>query len=154
MAFNGHVDLGTGIRTALAQIVAEELEVPLDRLEMVLGHTAAAPNQGPTIASASIQISAVPLRRAAAQAREQLLALAAQQWNVAAGLLQAREGVVRFTDGSDARALGYGQLLRGQQLQLTLAPPDQDVKLKPASEYRLVGRGAARVDIPARPPAS
>lgn len=150
MAFNGHVDLGTGIRTALAQIVAEELDVPLDRLEMVLGHTAAAPNQGPTIASASIQISAVPLRRAAAQAREQLLALAAQQWNVAAGRLQAREGVVRFTDGSDARALGYGQLLRGRQLQLTLAPPDQEVKLKPASEYRLVGRGAARVDIPAK----
>ncbi|MBF9266901.1 molybdopterin cofactor-binding domain-containing protein, partial [Paracidovorax cattleyae] len=74
LAFNGHVDLGTGIRTALAQIVAEELEVPLARLEMVLGHTAASPNQGPTIASASIQISAVPLRRAAAQAREQLLA--------------------------------------------------------------------------------
>ncbi len=150
LAFNGHVDLGTGIRTALAQIVAEELEVPLARLDMVLGHTAAAPNQGPTIASASIQISAVPLRRAAAQAREQLLALAAQQWSVAADRLQAREGLVRFADGSDARELGYGDLLRGQQLQLTLAPPDQEVKLKPASEYRLVGRGTARVDIPAK----
>ncbi|EFI61531.1 MULTISPECIES: molybdopterin cofactor-binding domain-containing protein [Comamonas] len=150
LAFNGHVDLGTGIRTALAQIVAEELEVPLDRLDMVLGHTAAAPNQGPTIASASIQISAVPLRRAAAQAREQLLALAARQWNVAADHLQAREGLVRFADGSDARQLDYGELLRGQQLQLQLAPSEQDVKLKPASDYRLVGRGAARVDIPAK----
>lgn len=150
MAFNGHVDLGTGIRTALAQIVAEELEVPLERLEMVLGHTGAAPNQGPTIASASIQISAVPLRRAAAQAREQLLALAAQHWGVEAGQLQARDGVVRFADGVDARIVDYGELLQGRQIQLTLAAPEQPVKLKPASEYRLVGKGAARVDIPAK----
>ncbi|MGE8317317.1 MAG: molybdopterin cofactor-binding domain-containing protein [Comamonas sp.] len=150
LAFNGHVDLGTGIRTALAQIVAEELEVPLACLEMVLGHTAAAPNQGPTIASASIQISAVPLRRAAAQAREQLLELAAQHWSVSAGLLQARDGMVRFAEGSDTREISYGQLLKNQQLQLTLAPPEQEVKLKPASDYRIVGRGAARVDIPAK----
>ncbi len=153
LAFNGHVDLGTGIRTALAQIVAEELEVPLDRLEMVLGHTAASPNQGPTIASASIQISAVPLRRAAAQAREQLLALAAAQWGADAGQLQARDGIVRFAEGGEARTLHYGQLLQGlqgQRLHLPLAPPEQPVKLKPASDYRLVGRGAARVDIPAK----
>lgn len=150
LAFNGHVDLGTGIRTALAQIVAEELEVPLDHLEMVLGHTAAAPNQGPTIASASIQISAVPLRRAAAQAREQLLALAAAQWQVPAEHLHARDGTVRFASGSDTRTLHYGQLLQHQHLRLTLAPPEQEVRLKPASDYRLVGRSAARVDIPAK----
>ncbi|MEB5963774.1 xanthine dehydrogenase family protein molybdopterin-binding subunit [Comamonas testosteroni] len=150
LAFNGHVDLGTGIRTALAQIVAEELEVPLEHLDMVLGHTAAAPNQGPTIASASIQISAIPLRRAAAQAREQLLALAAQRWNARADQLRASDGIVRFADGSDARQIGYGELLRGKQLQLQLAPPEQEVKLKPASDYRLVGQGAARMDIPAK----
>jgi len=150
LAFNGHVDLGTGIRTSLAQIVAEELEVPLDQLDMVLGHTSASPNQGPTIASASIQISAVPLRRAAAQARERLLALAAAHWGVATDQLQARDGHVRFADDGDARALHYGQLLQGRQLHLPLAPPEQAVKLKPASDYRLVGRGAARVDIPAK----
>ena len=65
-AFNGHVDLGTGIRTALAQIVAEELDVRLDAVAVVLGHTARAPDQGPTIASETIQIAAVPLRQAAA----------------------------------------------------------------------------------------
>lgn len=150
MAFNGHVDLGTGIRTALAQIVAEELEVPLARLDMVLGHTAATPNQGPTIASASIQISAVPLRRAAAQAREQLLALAALQWGVDAERLQARDGVVGFALGNDPRQLDYGQLLQGRQIQLTLAPPEQPVKLKPSQDYRLVGRSTVRVDIPAK----
>lgn len=151
MAFNGHVDLGTGIRTALAQIVAEELEVPLSRLEMVLGHTCATPNQGPTIASASIQITAVPLRRAAAQAREQLLALAAQQWDMPAASLQVRDGVVRLQESSgDMREIDYGQLLQGRQLRLTLAPPEQAVKLKPVQDYRLVGHGAARLDIPAK----
>ena len=61
-ALAGHVDLGTGLRTALAQIVAEELELALDQVHMVLGDTALAPNQGPTIASSSIQVHAEPGR--------------------------------------------------------------------------------------------
>ena len=77
IGFCGHVDLGTGIRTALAQIVAEELDLVADRVEMVLGDTARAPDQGATIASNSIQKAAVPLRSAAAQAHAALLELAA-----------------------------------------------------------------------------
>ncbi|MFF7395359.1 molybdopterin cofactor-binding domain-containing protein [Achromobacter sp. NPDC008082] len=150
LAFNGHVDLGTGIRTSLAQIVAEEIDVPMSRLDMVLGHTNAAPNQGPTIASASIQISAVPLRRAAAQAREHLMLLAAEQWNLPRDALRVRDGVVRPRSNDDPRQLDYGELLAGQHIRLTLAPPDQPVRLKPASDYRIVGQGVARVDIPAK----
>jgi len=150
LAFNGHVDLGTGIRTSLAQIVAEEIDVPMARLDMVLGHTNAAPNQGPTIASASIQISAVPLRRAAAQAREHLMLLAAEQWNLPRDALRVRDGVVRPRSNDDPRQLNYGELLAGQHIRLTLAPPDQPVRLKPASDYRIVGQGVARVDIPAK----
>src|SRR5882724_7999117 len=66
-AYNGHVDLGTGIRTALGQIVAEELDVSFARVVVVLGDTSLVPTQGPTIASETIQITAVPLRKAAAQ---------------------------------------------------------------------------------------
>src|SRR6187399_2381817 len=76
-AYNGHVDLGTGIRTALGQIVAEELDVSFARVVVILGDTAVVPNQGPTIASETIQISAVPLRKAAAQARQFLIKRAA-----------------------------------------------------------------------------
>jgi len=72
-AYNGHVDLGTGIRTALGQIVAEELDVSFARVVVVLGDTSRVPNQGATIASETIQISAVPLRHAAAQARQFLI---------------------------------------------------------------------------------
>ena len=73
-ALHGHVDLGTGLRTALAQIVAEELEVAVADITVVMGNTASVPNQGATIASASIQVYGEPLRRAAAQARAWLLA--------------------------------------------------------------------------------
>lgn len=81
-AFCGHVDLGTGIRTALAQIVAEELDVAFEQVEMILGDTRRTPDQGPTIASASIQVSAVPLRQAAAEARRFLLRQAGSHFPV------------------------------------------------------------------------
>src|SRR5207244_3983891 len=64
-AFNGHVDLGTGIRTALGQIVAEELDVSFARVIVVLGDTSRVTNQGATIDSETIQIPEVPLRKAA-----------------------------------------------------------------------------------------
>jgi nicotinate dehydrogenase subunit B len=82
-AFNGHVDLGTGIGTALGQIVAEELDIPFDRVTVVLGDTARTPNQGPTIASETIQVTAKPLRQAAATARQVLLARAAERLRLA-----------------------------------------------------------------------
>lgn len=144
MAFNGHVDLGTGIRTALAQIVAEELEVDFEQVTMVLGHPFEVPNQGPTIASATIQITAEPLRRAAAQAREHLLALAADHFGVARTALRCAEGHIAVVD--DGRPpVSYGELLHGARHALKLA---DKVPLKPAGDYRLVGRATPRVDIP------
>lgn len=143
-AYNGHVDLGTGIRTALAQIVADELDVPLDRVTMVLGDARAGPNQGATIASETIQVTAVPLRRAAAQARHHLVALAAEALGVEAGVLDVEDGVVRPRDGRNVH-LGYGDLVRGLRIDLTLA---DDVPVKSPDAYRLVGRPVARTDIP------
>lgn len=144
VAFNGHVDLGTGIRTALAQIVAEELEVDLEQVTMVLGNPFEVPNQGPTIASATIQITADPLRRAAAQAREYLLNLASKHFDLDRSSLCCKEGFILPVEGSRA-AVSYAELLHGKRHALELA--DQ-VPLKPASDYRLVGRAAPRVDIP------
>jgi nicotinate dehydrogenase subunit B len=145
-AFNGHVDLGTGISTSLAQIVAEEMDVPLSHVTMVLGHTEAAPNQGPTIASATIQISAVPLRRAAAQARLHLLQLAAEILAMPASELQVIDGVVRHP-GQPDRGLSYASLITGRHIALPLA---DEVALKSSAEYRLVGQSMPRVDIPAK----
>jgi nicotinate dehydrogenase subunit B len=141
---NGHVDLGTGIRTALGQIVAEELDVALDRVHMVLGDTASAPNQGATIASSSIQIHSAPLRAAAAQARAWLLARAAAELGADIPTLGVREGVVSDSTG---RSLAYGALISGQHVELTLAP---DTPLKSPENYRIVGTPQPRVDIPAK----
>ncbi len=122
-ALHGHVDLGTGLRTALAQIVAEELEVELGAVNMVLGSTTLAPNQGATIASASIQIHAVPLRQAAAQARAWLVAQA-----------------------GGAR-VDHHALLNGRHIDLVLS---FDAPLKSPGDYRLVGTDAPRVDLSAK----
>ncbi|MDP3355763.1 MAG: molybdopterin-dependent oxidoreductase [Polaromonas sp.] len=145
-ALNGHVDLGTGIRTALAQIVAEELDVALDSVNMVLGDTTRAPNQGATIASASIQIHAVPLRLAAAQARAWLLARAAALLQVAPALLKVRDGRVSVL-GNAERSVAYADMLAQQHVELPLA---LDSPLKSPEDYRIVGTSAARVDIPAK----
>jgi nicotinate dehydrogenase subunit B len=121
-ALAGRVDLGTGLQTALAQIVAEELSIEMDRVCVVLGHTDSAPNQGPTIASASIQTHAVPLRAAAAQAAA---------WLTAHG----------------APIKSYGDILRGKHIDLRL---DTTVLTKPVASYQLVGQSMPRVDIPAK----
>ena len=142
--FNGHVDLGTGIRTSLAQIVAEELDLALDQVCMVLGDTDSAPNQGATIASATIQISAIPLRNAAAEARRFLLARAARRLAVAADTLRINSGVVSSEDG---RQLTFAELVEGERDHLTISG---DAPLKRLEDYRLVGKGAARVDIPGK----
>src|SRR5437660_2792135 len=92
-AFNGHVDLGTAIRTALGQIVAEELDVSFARVVVVLGDTAVVPNQGATIASETIQITAVPLRKAAAQARHFLIERAAEWMELPAIDLRIEDGL-------------------------------------------------------------
>src|SRR5262245_41259202 len=128
-AYNGHVDLGTGIRTALGQIVAEELDVSFARVVVVLGDTAVVPDQGPTIASETIQIAATPLRNAAAQARQFLLARAAERLERPAEDLIVEDGLIR---GKDNSSVSYGELIAGDTIRLELA---DDVLVKAASNY-------------------
>ena len=143
LAFNGHVDLGTGIRTSLAQIVAEELDVPAARVTMVLGDPAATPNQGPTIASATIQISATPLRCAAAQARHTLLALAAERFGVDVERLGIDDGTI----SADGQVVTFAALVAARRIALTL---DLNTRTKDPAHYRIVGRASPRVDLPAK----
>jgi nicotinate dehydrogenase subunit B len=143
-AYNGHVDLGTGIRTALGQIVAEELDVSFARVIVVLGDTSRVPNQGATIASETIQITAVPLRKAAAQARKYLVAQAAERLELAIEDLSIEDGLVR---GRDNRSVSYGELIAGDTIRLELS---DDVPVKEVSAYSIVGQSVPRVDLPAK----
>jgi nicotinate dehydrogenase subunit B len=139
-AFSGHVDLGTGIRIALAQIVAEELDIAVERVEMVLGTTSAAPDQGPTIASETIQVTAIPLRQAAATARFHLLAQAAALKGMDADALTVTDGVI----SSGAWSLPYADLIAGSHVRVEIDPT---VRVKSPDEYRIVGRSQQRNDI-------
>ncbi len=143
-AFNGHVDLGTGIRTALGQIVAEELDVSFARVVVVLGDTSHVPNQGATIASETIQITAVPLRKAAAQARHFLLTRAAERLELPVEDLSVTDGLIR---GHDNRGVSYGELIEGDTIHLELT---DGVVVKAVDSYTIVGQSVPRTDIPAK----
>jgi nicotinate dehydrogenase subunit B len=142
-AYNGHVDLGTGIRTALGQIVAEELDVSFARVVVVLGDTSRVPNQGATIASETIQITAVPLRKAAAQARQFLISRAAERLELPQEELSIEDGLIRGHN----RSVSYGELIGDDSVRLELA---DDVKVKSTNDYRIVGQSVPRVDLPAK----
>jgi len=143
-AFNGHVDLGTGIRTALGQIVAEELDVSFARVIVVLGDTSRVPNQGATIASETIQITAAPLRNAAAQARHFLIARAAERLDLPVEGLTIEDGLVR---GRDNRSVSYGELIAGETIRLELTA---NVEVKTVDAYTIVGQSVPRIDLPAK----
>jgi len=100
---------------------------------VVLGDTSRVPNQGATIASETIQITAVPLRKAAAQARQFLIARAAERLELAVEDLTIEDGLVR---GRDNRSVSYGELIAGDTIQLELA---DDVPVKDVNAYSIVG---------------
>jgi CO/xanthine dehydrogenase Mo-binding subunit len=143
-AYSGKVDLGTGVRTALTQIVAEELDVPMARVTIIQGDTALTPDQGISSGSLSIQNGGVQLRRAAATARQALLREAAKRLNAAPDQLAIADGVIKSPAGA---SLSYGELIGGRNFALKL---DMDAPAKDPASYRLVGTPVARLDIPAK----
>lgn len=141
----GKVDLGTGTKTALSQIAAEELSIPFDKVTMVMGDTATTPDQWLTGAALTIQQGGSELRIAAASARQALMLRAAQRWDVPVSALQVANGVVIDTT-NPSRQAKYGELI-GEGFQIKVDPK---ASLKPHTEYTVVGRSVPRVDIPAK----
>lgn len=142
----GKVDLGTGTRTALAQIAADELEVPFARITMVMGDTGTTPDQWLTGANLTIAQGGTELRRACATARTALLERASTRLGVPAAELVASEGVVAVKADA-AKKVSYGELVSGQPLALKV---DEKAVLKKHTEYKVIGKSLPRVDIPAK----
>jgi nicotinate dehydrogenase subunit B len=140
--YSGKVDLGTGVRTAMTQIVAEELDVPMDRVTVIEGDTALTPDQGPSYGSNSIQKGGMQIRQAAATARAALLQQAATTLGVAVGDLTVKDGSVTATSGKTAT---FGALIGGKSFSLKLDPK---APLKNPSTYSVVGTSVRRLDIP------
>jgi nicotinate dehydrogenase subunit B len=145
-AASGKVELGTGTRTALAQIVAEELDVPFERVYMVMGDTARTPDEGYTAGSMTIITSGTALRQAAAEARRALLEMAADRLDAGTDELVVRDGVISVSRFPD-RSITYAELMGGKlfNLEVTGSAP-----LKPVGSYHIVGASINRVDIPGK----
>jgi nicotinate dehydrogenase subunit B len=140
--FTGKIEHGQGNSTALAQMLADEIDTPLESVEMVMGDTARCPWDGGTWGSTSIRGFGPPLRAAAAEARRVLLELAAEQLQVPQERLVAENGAVYAKQQRDKRVT-YGALAQGK----TIARRAKDKPaLKSPSEFKLIGRPFSRRD--------
>ena len=146
--YSGKVDLGTGHRIAMRQMVAEELSIApedVQRIELIEGDTALTPDRGPTAGSSGVMRGGVELRQAAATAREALLALAATRLGRPAAELTLERGVIRAKEaGID---VSVAELAGARPFNVKLNPK---AALKRPQQYTIVGRSLRRPDIPAK----
>jgi CO/xanthine dehydrogenase Mo-binding subunit len=143
--FTGKVDLGTGARIALPQMVAEELDVPPARITMIEGDTALTPDQARTAGSYGIARGGMQLRHAAATARQALLGLAAQKLGRPVEDLEVVDGVVRVKGGG--ASVSYGELVGDKAFGVAVDPK---APLKAPARFRFIGQSLPRPDIPAK----
>ena len=155
--FTSKVELGTGVETALAQMVAEELDVSFQRVKMDAGDTAKTIDQSVTAASRTIERGGPQLRQAAAAARQELLKLASVQLGVPAEKLTVEDGVVTVM-GAPAKKTSYGSLVGGKRfdVKITATGTGWDLKVAPEvrakdpRQYKIVGTSVPRVDLPGK----
>jgi len=142
------VEMGQGTYTSLPMLIAEELEVGLDQIQLQAAPPDAAvygiDGLQETGGSTSIRDCWLPLRQAGATARLMLIAAAARTWGVADAECRAEAGSV-IHDAS-GRRLGYGALAA----RAAHSPLPSEPKLKAAAEFKLIGRNTARLDTPAK----
>lgn len=146
IALSGKVEYGQGIRSGFSRAIADELDLPLASVRLVLGDTDLVPWDRGTVGSQSTTTVGLQLRRAAAAARHALIAFAAEHWSMDAATLATSEGHV-FQKEDPERKISYGGLLRGRQVRLTI--PEETI-IKAAEDFQLMGRDAPRTDARAR----
>ncbi len=139
-AFTGKIDGGQNSRTALTQVIAEELRAPLGSIRMVMGDTDLVPYDAGTFGSQTTPVMSPQMRRAAATARELLVDLAARRWKADRASLTAANGKV---SGPGGQSVSFGELTRGQKLVRTISP---DTPLTPATEWKTAGTSAPKVN--------
>jgi nicotinate dehydrogenase subunit B len=142
--YSGKVELGTGVQTALSQIVVEELRLDVADVHYVQGDTERAPNQGGTVGSKTVQNGGPELRRAAATAYQALLGMAEHHLGVDRSQLVAGDARFRVR-GSDDQSVSYRELL-GQAETVLVA--DAAAPTVAPADYTVVGKDEPRVDIP------
>jgi nicotinate dehydrogenase subunit B len=154
-AYFGKMDMGHGLHVAIAQIVAEELDVPFASVKVFMGDTATSVNQGGASGSTGIQLGGKQLRMAAAEARRVLVEMAAVSLSTPADRLVVNDGVVSAADDGTKR-ISYAQLIGGQYFNVQLDWNKQygnalyapgKVQPKAPTEHKIVGQPIKREDI-------
>src|SRR5438105_6577518 len=157
-AFFGKIDMGQGVAVAIAQMVAEELDVPFKAVKVVMGDTATSVNQGGASGATGIQDGGKQLRVAAAEARRILIDLAAEKLGVPAERLSVNGGIVH-TGTEMAKSVSYAELLGRRYFNVTLAwngkignPLYAPGKAQPKNpkDYKIVGQPIKREDVAPR----
>jgi isoquinoline 1-oxidoreductase len=144
--FTGKIEMGQGIITSLAQMLADELDIPLDAVDMVMGDTDLCPWDMGTFGSRTTRFFGPPLREAAAEARAILIQLASEHLHLNENQLTVKEGVVVDKNNSGNRVT-YAELAQGKSIEkhLPKKPP-----LKSISDFSIVGKPALRKDALAK----
>jgi len=140
--FTGKVEIGQGICGAIAQVTAEELDMQVKQVEVVIADTRRTPNEGFTGASSSTENSVLSVRYAAATARLELLQLASARLNAPADALQMKSGLISRKDGKGQ--VSFFALLDGKQLTARVQLP---LQLKAKKAYTVSGKAIPREDI-------
>ncbi|RZM00172.1 MAG: xanthine dehydrogenase family protein molybdopterin-binding subunit, partial [Pedobacter sp.] len=140
--FTGKVELGQGLCGAIAQATAEELDIKVSQIEVVIADTRRTPNEGFTGGSFSTENSVLSIRYAAAAARRELIDLAAAVLNVPAIDLKIEDGKISAVSGG--RSLSFFALLEGRRLRSEVRLP---LQLKPKEQYRISGKSVHREDF-------
>lgn len=136
------VEFGQGARAQLTQAAAEELRVPVERIDLILGDTALTPDDGGTFGSRTTPVTVPSVRRGAAAAREILIELASRKWNADRELLQAEDGAVVDAGG---RRITYGELAAWADLEEAFdRVASADAPLTPFEEWRILGTSVRR----------
>ncbi|HVB85871.1 MAG TPA: molybdopterin cofactor-binding domain-containing protein [Candidatus Dormibacteraeota bacterium] len=139
--YTGKVEIGQNIRTSLSQAVAEELRFPIAGIQMVMGDTQLTPYDMGTFGSRTTPTMNLQLRKVAAAAREELIALAAKKWNIDPRRLEAANGRVKVS--KKKKSISYSELVSSQQLT-TVIPADE--ALVAPAQWTVEGQSIPKVD--------
>ncbi len=140
--FTGKIEMGQGVHTSFAQMLAEELDVPLGMVDMVMGDTLLCPYDSGTFGSRSTKYFGPPLRQAAAEARAVLIQLASEKLGVPEEKLTVKDGTI-FVPGVSAKKVSYAELAKGKRIERYLEnkPP-----IKHHAEHTISGKPTDRLD--------
>jgi nicotinate dehydrogenase subunit B len=157
-AYYGKIDGGQGLGTSIAQMVAEELDVPLERVHLVMGDTGRTVNMGGASAATGVSRAGMNLRKMAAEARRLMIDMAAKRLGVAVEHLTVEDGVIHDTADANRR-ISYADLIGGGRFEapvkwngemgLGLAVSGQ-AKLKGPKDFKIIGKSPPRRDLPGK----